>query len=119
MNKIVFDLDRHFAEELWTIIQIFDNRRKTGDPLTASEYLIQVPRDKYERLCRLSLEALQHPNKHTDDPQHSLDEAWDKFDKQNQARLDAISIQNSLPHPSGPIACWGCEIGGLHEHTCT
>lgn len=30
-----------------------------------------------------------------------------------------VSTQNSLPHPSGPIACWGCGIGGLHPHTCT
>ncbi len=60
MSKITFDPDRHFAEELRIQIQMFDNRHATGDPLTASEILVQIPRDKYERLCRLSLEAINH-----------------------------------------------------------
>ena len=62
MSKITFDPDRHFAEELRMQIQMLDNRHATGDPLTASEVLVQIPREKFERLCRLSLVALNHQN---------------------------------------------------------
>lgn len=66
LTSVEFDPDKYFAEELRIQIQMFDNRQKTGDPLTASELLVQIPREKFERLCRLSLEALEKRYKDTE-----------------------------------------------------
>ena len=62
MTKLTHDPDRHLEEELRIIIQIFDNSHATGDPLTASEFLVQIPRKKFERICRLALKYLQQPH---------------------------------------------------------
>ena len=60
LSNVAYDPDRHLADELHILVTMFDNRHATGDSLSANELLVQIPRDRFERLCRLSLEALQH-----------------------------------------------------------
>lgn len=51
---------KQLMRELQIELQIMDNRRVTGDPLEADEYLVTISRERYETLCRLALGRIEH-----------------------------------------------------------
>jgi len=40
------------------ILQMAENREKSGDRIRANEYLVSVPRDKYLSMCEIVRDAM-------------------------------------------------------------
>jgi len=49
---------RAWLSEMNVILQMAENRQKSGDRIRANEFLVSVPRDKYLLMCEIVRDAM-------------------------------------------------------------